>query len=191
MGQGLLKLNSRNKQKLTGDNPRAGQLCQLSQPFAALSKWGAMAPSRLLGEPRATALSFQGPHPPVSHSWCHGGNSFYMQSPSTYTMPDSLLGAGCKEEWEACLVLRELMSSAGDGAVDSWLRFRGISTLMSLVSKGLSRRRVGLSLPGGCSLSSNGFMRRLGAMTPLTHRGALDSTGLRRCIVPNHREPAG
>lgn len=58
-------------------------------------------------------------------------------------MPDSLLGAGYKEEWEACLVPRELMSSAGDGAVYSWLRFRGINTLMLLVSKGLSMKEGG------------------------------------------------
>lgn len=98
MGQELLKLNSRNKQGLTGASPRAGQLCQLSQLFAALSKWGAVAPAWLLGEPRATALSFQCPYSSVSHSHSHGGNSFHRRSPSTHMMPESLLGAGYKEE---------------------------------------------------------------------------------------------
>lgn len=38
MGQVLLKLNSRNKQKLAGAHPRASHRCQLSQHSVALSK---------------------------------------------------------------------------------------------------------------------------------------------------------
>lgn len=44
---------------------------------------------------------------------------------------------------EVCLVPGELMSSAGDGAVDNWLQFSGIKILMLLVYKGLSSKEGG------------------------------------------------
>lgn len=58
-------------------------------------------------------------------------------------MPDIQLGSGYKEEQEPCLVPWELMSSAGDIAVDNWLQCDGINTLMPHVYKGLSTEEGG------------------------------------------------